>query len=208
MHLSKYGLSYGTEEEFEFRYAIFLEKDAEIQAHNAENSTFKLGHNKFSTYTREEYRRMLGRTPKKASKDLSKLAYLPTDKLSTAVDWRTKGAVNAVQDQGQCGSCWAFSATAAMESAHFLKTGTLLKLAEQQLVDCAGTTGNEGCDGGLEVWAFEYAEKEGLELESTYPYTATDGTCKWAKAKAKVEVTTYAEVPPKSVAQLKAAIDV
>lgn len=129
MHIAKYGLSYGTDEEFEFRYAIFAEKDAEIKAHNAESSSFKLGHNKFSTYTREEYRRMLGRLPK-SHKSSSEPVYLPTDNLSASVDWRTKGAVNAVQDQGQCGSCWAFSATAAMEGAHFLKTGKLLKLAE------------------------------------------------------------------------------
>jgi C1A family cysteine protease len=95
-----------------------------------------MGHNKFSTFTREEYRRMLGRLPNK-NKSSSKVVELPTDKLSDSVDWRTKGAVNAVQDQGQCGSCWAFSSTAAMESAHFLKTGQLLKLSEQQLVACS-----------------------------------------------------------------------
>jgi C1A family cysteine protease len=135
-HLAKYGISYGTEAEFEFRYAIFAEKDAEIKAHNSENNSFTMGHNKFSTYTREEYRRMLGRLPNK-NKSSSKVVELPTNNLSATVDWRTKGAVNEVQDQGQCGSCWAFSATAAIESAHFLKTGKLLKLSEQQLVDCS-----------------------------------------------------------------------
>jgi len=132
--------------------------------------------------------------------------YLPTDNLSKSVDWRTKGAVNAVQDQGQCGSCWAFSSTAAMEGAHFLKTGKLIKLAEQELVDC--DTQSSGCNGGLETWAFEYAKKSGMELGSVYPYKATAGTCKFSKTKALVNVNSYTAVPKKSVAQLKAAVDV
>ena len=171
MHLSEFGINYGTQEEFEFRYNIFAENDALYKAHNAKNLTWTLGHNKFSTLTAEEYKKMLGRLPR-TSNIRSEIVSLQTDNLSAAVDWRTKGAVNPVQNQGQCGSCWAFSSTATIESAHFLKTGKLLKLAEQQLVDCAGAEGNEGCNGGLEVWAFQYAEKQGMELESTYPYTA------------------------------------
>ena len=73
--------------------------------------------------------------------------YLDDSSLTASIDWRTKGAVNPVKDQGNCGSCWAFSATAAIEGAHFIKTGKLLSLSEQQFVDCAPTK-NGGCKGG------------------------------------------------------------
>jgi len=95
---------------------------------------------------------------------------LPVDATPVQVDWREEGAVNPVQDQGQCGSCWAFSSTAAMEGAHFLKTTALLKLSEQQFVDCDPQS--DGCDGGLEMYAFEYAKENPQELEKDYPYTA------------------------------------
>lgn len=130
---------------------------------------------------------------------------LSTTNLSTSVDWRTKGAVNPVQDQGQCGSCWAFSSTAAMEGEHFLKTGKLLKLSEQQFVDCDPKS--EGCNGGLEAYAFQYAKKNPQELETDYKYTARTGRCKADSAKEIVKATSYTAVPKKSDKQLKAAID-
>lgn len=203
-HVAKYGLSFGTKEEHEFRFEQYLRIDKEINSINAEQTSFWAGHNKFSTLTKDEYRRMLGK--KKPVYTQEKEVYLDTQNLSESVDWRAKGAVNAVQDQGQCGSCWAFSSTAAMEGAHFLKTGSLLKLSEQQLVDCDPQS--SGCNGGLEAYAFEYLEKSAQELESAYPYTARNGVCKYAKAKGQVDAITYASVPKRSVAQLKAAIDV
>jgi len=129
---------------------------------------------------------------------------LDVGKLADAVDWRTKGAVNPVQDQGDCGSCWAFSSIAAMEGAHFLAKGKLLKLSEQQFVDCVKA--DDGCDGGLEVDAFKYAEKSGVELESNYPYKAKTHKCHAKTGKEVVKVTKYTRVQKKSVAHLKAAI--
>lgn len=91
------------------------------------------------------------------------------------VDWRELGAVNPVMDQGQCGSCWAFSAIGAIEGAHFVKTKELLKLSEQQMVDCARDGyGSFGCGGGDEKAALRYAIQNPIETEETYPYTATD----------------------------------
>ena len=133
-HLTDFGLSYATKEEYNFRLNIFSALDEELAKINLENDSFTVAHNKFSTLTRDEKKKFMGRMPHAA--DETKVQILQEANLTASVDWRTKGAVNEVQDQGMCGSCWAFSATAAMEGAHFIKSGKLLKLSEQQFVDC------------------------------------------------------------------------
>jgi hypothetical protein len=96
-----------------------------------------------------------------------------------SVDWRTKGAVTPVKNQGQCGSDWAFSATGATEGWAVARAGKpLFHLSEQQLVDCAGSFGTMGCNGGSPLEAFQYIIQNGLCSQSSYPYTARQGTCK------------------------------
>ena len=99
--------------------------------------------------------------------------------------------VNAVKDQGQCGSCWAFSAIGAIESRYAISSGTLLSLSEQQLVDCdtedPAPGPNQGCNGGFMNLAIQYSADKGNMLESDYPYTAMDGTCAFDPAQVKVQ---------------------
>merc|ERR1711972_482614 len=96
--------------------------------------------------------------------------------LADSVDWTTKGAVTPVKNQGQCGSCWSFSTTGALEGAWEIATGKLVSLSEQQFVDCDKV--DSGCSGGLMDNAFQYAEKNAICTEESYSYTGRGGTCK------------------------------
>ena len=205
-HIAEYGKSYGTKEEYQFRLALFAEKHAAIAEHNSENGSFQLGHNQFSDWTDAEYKKLLGFKKRSHMVKSSNYTVLDTSNTPSSIDWRDRGAVNAVKNQGQCGSCWAFSATAAIEGAHFMQTGQLLRLSEQQLVDCDRQS--EGCNGGLQEYAMDYLESNQQELESDYPYTAKDGQCQTSAAKGKVLVAQIHDVQPESVDQLKAAIAV
>jgi C1A family cysteine protease len=125
-----------------------------------------------------------------------------------SVDWRTQGAVNPVKDQGQCGSCWAFAATSAIESSVFLKSNVLYDLSEQQMVDCGGSTGNYGCNGGFMDYAFQYIMKVGgQELTSDYPYTARDGRCKFQQSLAKASIKSFVDVDENDCKGLVSALN-
>merc|ERR1712232_578482 len=111
--------------------------------------------------------------------------------LPDSFDWRSKGAVNAVKNQAQCGSCWAFATVANIEGAGYVENKKLVSLSEQELVDCDKKTGDQGCQGGLPSNAYKdmIQQNLGLELESSYAYTGRDGTCKATAAAEKAFIS-------------------
>ena len=125
---------------------------------------------------------------------------------AASVDWRAHGAVTPVKNQGSCGSCWSFSATGSLEGLHAVNSGSLLSFSEQQLVDCSTSYGNGGCNGGLMDYAFQYVASQGIELESVYPYTAKDGTCKYKSGSVVFKNTGFTDVPAQNNDALAAAV--
>lgn len=156
-------------------FAAFRSNDALIDAHNANPGSYWLGHNEFSDLTQEEFsERMLGLIPqssRKQSFNISTSTLQVTENTPASIDWVARGAVTAVKNQEQCGSCWSFSATGAIEGAYFISSGKLMSLSEQQLVSCDKQA--SACSGGNMDQAFAWVNSNGgLCTEDAYPYVS------------------------------------
>jgi len=216
-----FGRSYATIEEESRRYKIWYENLGRIASTNSQELSYKLRLNQFADLTDDEFRlKVHGKKGAcyQGNKKIPKISTRPklgTEQkpkevaaLPTSVDWVSKGVVTPVKNQGDCGSCWAFSTTGSIECEYAIKNGQLNSLSEQQLVDCSYAEGNEGCDGGLMDQAFEYVIKEGgLCSESEYPYTGTDGTCKATSCGTKYDaIKSYTDVTTDDATALETAV--
>jgi cathepsin L len=206
-----HGKTYRSDVEFNHRLNVYSENLKFIEDHNRKNVGFSLAMNQFGDLTSAEFGHLYNSLRINSSNLLqSEDAYYdPYFVGDDTVDWRTKGAVTAIKDQGQCGSCWAFSAVGSTEGAWAINKGKLVSLAEQQLVDCSSAQGNAGCDGGWMDSAFKYIilqKTKGIDTEATYKYTARDGTCKAAAGTTGATLSAFKDVTAKSEPALTQAI--
>ncbi|CAL4919121.1 unnamed protein product [Urochloa decumbens] len=214
--MAEHGRVYKDEAEKARRLEIFRANARLIDSLNAAGEHgHRLATNKFADLTDEEFR--AARTgyrrpaaPVVGSHGGGRFRYenFSLADAPQSVDWRAMGAVTGVKDQGECGCCWAFSAVAAVEGLNKIRTGRLVSLSEQELVDCDVYGEDQGCEGGLMDDAFQFiARRGGLASESGYPYNGDDGTCRSSAAASRAaSIRGYEDVPPNDEAALAAAV--
>ena len=222
--MNEHNIQYETSEHEGNAFDKWVDTHNYIDRVNSMNLTYQLGHNQFSALSHDEYLNMVRgyrglqvRSPNSFRGRNRNLQETTGSAAPTSVDWVEAGAVTAVKDQGQCGSCWSFSTTGALEGAFYLKQGTLVSFSEQQLVDCDTYSNggkDHGCNGGLMDNAFSWIGKNnGLCTESDYPYvsgtTQTAGSCaKKCGLVAGSDVVKYVDVAANSDGAMMSALSV
>ncbi|XP_076642385.1 cathepsin L isoform X2 [Halictus rubicundus] len=209
--------TYNSDIEEKFRMKIFMDNKHKIAKHNGNygrnHVPYKLKMNKYGDMLHHEFVNIMNGYNKSVnyvnrSKFTGAMFVEPANvKLPDSVDWRDSGAVTPVKDQGHCGSCWSFSATGGLEAQHFRATGSLISLSEQNLIDCSGKYGNNGCEGGMIDAAFQYVkDNHGIDTEATYTYEAENDKCRYNPKNSGASDVGFVNIPENDEEKLKAAV--
>lgn len=194
-----------------FREHLHLITEHNVEADLGEHQ-FTLGLNEFADWSRDEYKKFLtgfrpSRTPSAAEDAEPSLLSATPASLPTSVNWVNRGWVTPVKNQGQCGSCYTFATTGALEGQLFNKTQNLVSLSEQNLVDCSTTQGNQGCNGGVTDWCFKYViANGGIDTEASYPYTGTQGSCQYKASNSAATCKGWVDIPKGNELALQQAV--
>ncbi|XP_022135756.1 cysteine protease XCP2 [Momordica charantia] len=208
--ISKHGKIYETIEEKWHRFEVFKDNLKHVDETNKKVSSYWLGLNEFADLTHQEFQNMylgLKVDSSRTRQSPEEFTYKDVVDLPKSVDWRKKGAVAHVKNQGSCGSCWAFSTVAAVEGINMIVSGNLTSLSEQELIDCDRPY-NNGCHGGLMDYAFSFiVSNGGLHKEEDYPYLMEESTCENKKEELEVvTISGYKDVPENNEASLIKAL--
>ncbi|KAG8377852.1 hypothetical protein BUALT_Bualt08G0076600 [Buddleja alternifolia] len=214
----EHGKTYTSEQEKQYRLNVFEENYVYVTQHNGmSNSSYTLSLNAFADLTNHEFKTNYLGLSLSESDSVIRLnregvsieeSYLMKESdVPSSVDWRKKGAVTGVKDQGSCGACWSFSATGAIEGINKIVTGSLVSLSEQELIDCDKSY-NDGCGGGLMDYVYEFViNNHGIDSEDDYPYQGRDKSCNKNKLKKHaVTIDSYADIPAKNEKKLQQAV--
>ena len=212
--LRSYGRKYSSAAEAQRRQDIFTNTLNTINTHNAMNLSWKMGITPFSDLTPAEFSQSVLATPgafraaallwgtdDDAGSAFTAARESSVSPLPAAWDWRARGAVTAVKDQGHCEGCWAFAAAGALEGITKIAHGKLQSLSEEQLLECSNGDGNQGCMGGNAVNAFRWVATNGICTEGTYNYTSYSGAtgkCKTTPPCTKAIQNTHGAAPAKA----------
>jgi len=197
--IQKYNKVYANQKEYDTRFETFKETVDFINTHNADSTkTHKVAINHFADMTHEEFKQTIIPKVKRPSDDGATFTHQMSGKdVPAAIDWRQKGAVTAVKDQGVCGSCYAFGSVGSIEGAFAIKNGKLISLSEQQIVDCAWNDALEvqGCNGGFASVVMQWIiNNGGLATEASYPYLMQDGFCRANDLSSGIQLKAYVNV--------------
>jgi len=204
--MQKYDMAYPSHD-FSAKFAAFKSNMDFVNSWNQAGYSHEVELNGFADLTNEEYQQIYLGTHIEVALDSNPTTFNLATPLAVDVDWRTKGYVTPIKDQGQCGSCWSFSAVGSTEGAHFKTTGNLVSLSEQNLMDCSTSYGNKGCDGGLMDSAFRYIiANKGIDTEASYPYRAASEACHYSAANSGATIKSYTNVASGKEASLTSAI--
>jgi len=211
---ARHSKQYTDKSEENFRLKVFMENKQRIAKHNKRAANglhgFTLAMNEFGDLLSHEFVSVMNGFKRSYKLDsYNGSTYLSPNNVVVppSVDWRTKGYVTEVKNQGQCGSCWAFSSTGALEGQHYRKLGVMTSLSEQNLIDCSHNYGNDGCEGGLMDNAFTYIkENHGIDKENTYPYEAKDRKCRYKPRDIGATDSGFVDIPAGNEEKLKEAV--